>query len=358
MRLHMRDSNLGSGGACLLQGSRLWLAPPRIRRRPPYPIPLPQCAYSFELRSPHCAKLFLYHGPHTSSHPQNPRPLPPHASSPPRTPARSNTAAARPPLPQHGSLNLAQAATFALGRIFEEAYYATTLPAAGAYPTPNDDPAYMAASAAPQTGGRGAEAGAVAGAYPLGADLTSRRAPLLRPIARVGAPYADASGSYTGDADAPGAWGGHLAAGARPPSLPSLRPASASELDALVRRAISVVYRPPKEAAGASPDAPIGASDGASGGPGGSPSRVVSVRAPEDLPVRDMPGEAAPPPGLGSDWVRTSRGSRPATADQRTAAVLRRILQRSQLTGKELRALHAALRQAERHINGGEYFNG
>jgi len=259
---------------------------------------------------------------------------------------------------QHGSLNLAQAATFALGRIFEEAYYATTLPAAGAHPTPNDDPAYMAASAAPQTGGRGAEAGAVAGAYPLGADLTSRRAPLLRPIARVGAPSADASGSYTGDADAPGAWGGHLSAGARPPSLPSLRPASASELDALVRRAISVVYRPPKEAAGSSPDAPIGASDGASGGPGGSLSRVVSVRAPEDLPVRDMPGEAAPPTELGSDWVRTSRGSRPATADQRTAAVLRRILQRSQLTGKELRALHAALRQAERHINGGEYFNG
>jgi tRNA C32,U32 (ribose-2'-O)-methylase TrmJ len=56
--------------------------------------------------------------------------------------------------------------------------------------------------------------------------------------------------------------------------------------------------------------------------------------------------------------MRTSRGSRPATADQGTAAVLRRILQRSQLTGKELRALHAALRRVESNINGGQYFNG
>jgi tRNA C32,U32 (ribose-2'-O)-methylase TrmJ len=71
-----------------------------------------------------------------------------------------------------------------------------------------------------------------------------------------------------------------------------------------------------------------------------------------------MPVDAIQPLGIASDWVRTSRGSRPATADQRTAAVVRRILQRAQITGKELRALHAALRQVEMQVNGGQYFNG
>jgi hypothetical protein len=45
--------------------------------------------------------------------------------------------------------------------------------------------------------------------------------------------------------------------------------------------------------------------------------------------------------------VRTSRGTRTATSQGKASVLLRRMLQRAQLTGRELRALHGALRSLE-----------
>jgi len=107
--------------------------------------------------------------------------------------------------------------------------------------------------------------------------------------------------------------------------MASLQPASASELDVLLRRCLSLAY----------PASPTDSTNSA------EDSGAVGTAA-----------------GGGAAWIRTSRGSRPASAEQRTEAILRRVLQRAQVTAKELRALHGALRQVERQLNDGDYFNG
>ena len=48
------------------------------------------------------------------------------------------------------------------------------------------------------------------------------------------------------------------------------------------------------------------------------------------------------------DWVRTSRGGRPASESGRAESLLRRILQRARPTHKEVNAMHSLLRRLER----------
>ena len=51
--------------------------------------------------------------------------------------------------------------------------------------------------------------------------------------------------------------------------------------------------------------------------------------------------------GGSSGWVRTSRGTRPASSQGRATIMLRRLLQRAQPTSRELRALHGSLSSLE-----------
>mmetsp|Transcript_181 Transcript_181/g.583 ORF Transcript_181/g.583 Transcript_181/m.583 type:complete len:196 (-) Transcript_181:237-824(-) len=174
--------------------------------------------------------------------------------------------------------------------------------------------------------------------HPLGADQTSRRASLLRPFSSV------TSASST-QRRVPGA------AGNRPQVLPALQPASASELDVLIRRFLSLAYPRPESATDGIAKISAALVPGAQTGP------VEPKESESKQDISDGNDVALAATSIEA-WVRTSRGSRPATPEKKTEAIVRRVLQRAHLTGKELRALHGAVRQVERRLNGGEYYNG
>eukprot|EP00316_Scyphosphaera_apsteinii_P005153 CAMPEP_0119307590 /NCGR_PEP_ID=MMETSP1333-20130426/8046_1 /TAXON_ID=418940 /ORGANISM="Scyphosphaera apsteinii, Strain RCC1455" /LENGTH=284 /DNA_ID=CAMNT_0007311173 /DNA_START=157 /DNA_END=1011 /DNA_ORIENTATION=- len=150
---------------------------------------------------------------------------------------------------QHGSMNLAAAVTFALGRTFEEA---------------------LQLEAASAEGPR----------RQLGADTTSKNARRLGSN-RLGSGESASTSSK------------------------SLKLASVDEVEYIVRRCVSLAY------ANDLLNDPQAAADGNDG------------------------------------WVRTARGTRPATVVHGSVAVLRRLLHRARPTGRELRAMHQMLRNLE-----------
>ena len=186
-----------------------------------------------------------------------------------------------------GSLSLPAAVNFALGRAFEEAL-----------------------------AGESRSVGSASERRTLGGDLTSRHSALLRPPSLgTGGGAGGGGGGGVG-----GAEGGVLeeADGLAPAGV-----ATVDETEAVLLRWERMLAQ--LDGAEAAPAA--GGGGGGGGGVGG----------------HDVTAE--------SGWVRTARGSRPATAHGRTMVLVRRLLQRARPSSRDLRVLHGVLSALEGELH-------